>query len=217
MGNIAKVSILIASISDISECLPLFFWLKYGRKDGAYGILGIFFLISAILKITSLVTAELGIYNMPIYHALACLQIVMVYAFYAKLRGDRLSYSIIGMLVMFNLFNSFWLQDLAQFNSIAWSVNMLVLLAIGLLYLFRIYNNDQDHSPLESRPDFIITTAWLLYASGSLFTYLMSTDILSGQPEGFFNNAWMLESISNIVKNLIISYGIWLTRKAFQK
>jgi len=67
--------------------------------------------------------------------------------------------------------------------------------------------------PLQKRPDFIIMSGWLLYASGSLFTYLMASKILSGYAEGFFKNAWFFQSASNILKDIIISYGFWLTTK----
>jgi len=85
-------------------------------------------------------------------------------------------------------------------------------MGMGLLYLFRLYKNDEDYTPLENRPDFIVTVGWLIYASGSLFTYLMGTEILSGKPEGFFYNAWIFQSVSNLSKNIIVSYGLWLMR-----
>jgi hypothetical protein len=105
-----------------------------------------------------------------------------------------------------------FVQPISTFNSIGWTFDMLVLLTIGILYLFYLYNDESDSSPLEQRTVFVITTAWLLYAAGSLFTYLMGTSILSGKAEGFFHNAWFFQCVSNLLKNLLIAYALWRQR-----
>jgi len=115
-------------------------------------------------------------------------------------------------LAALNVGISLFLQPVSTFNSIGWTLDMLVLLTIGILYLFHLYNDESDQSPLEQRPVFMITTAWLLYAAGSLFTYLMGTSILSGKAEGFFHNAWLFQCVSNLFKNLLIAYALWRQR-----
>ncbi|MCZ4245108.1 hypothetical protein [Pedobacter punctiformis] len=178
-----------------------------------YTLMGIFFMISAPLKLFTLITAELYINNMPVFHLLAFVEISMVYCFYCYLIQQRINYWGILVLLVFNGLNTLFIQSIYGFNSLAWTLNMILLIVMGLMYFFRLYKDDEDYTPLEQRPTFIIAAAWLIYASGSLFTYLMGTEILSGKPEGFFNNAWVFQSISNISKNLIISYGLWLTKK----
>ncbi|WP_316802947.1 hypothetical protein [Pedobacter nototheniae] len=150
--------------------------------------------------------------SMPVYHLLAFIEISMVYCFYSYLIHQRINYWAIVVLFIFNSINSAFIQNIYIFNSVAWTLNMLLLIVMGLLYFYKLYQDDEDYTPLERRPAFIIAAAWLFYASGSLFTYLMGTEILSGKPEGFFNNAWVFQSVSNILKNIIISYGLLLTR-----
>jgi hypothetical protein len=104
------------------------------------------------------------------------------------------------------------LKKPTDFNSYAWALNMGVIMVMGIIYLFRLYNNENDRSPLEQRPDFLINAGWLIYASGSLFTYLLGIEILSGKAAGFFHNAWIFTCISNIFKNILITYGLWRAR-----
>jgi hypothetical protein len=212
MDRFTTLIFSISSISDLSEFIPLFVWVLYSKRGMPYSILGIFFFFSSIIKLVTLVTAEMTIYNMPAFHILACLEISMLFCFYSFLTYQRINFWGVGVLLLINVFNTLYLQPVTAFNSIAWTINMMVLIVMGLAYLFRLYKNEDDYTPLEKRPDFIITTGFLIYASGSLFTYLMGTEILSGKPEGFFNNAWIFQSVSNICKNAIVSYGLWLTR-----
>jgi hypothetical protein len=65
---------------------------------------------------------------------------------------------------------------------------------------------------LEKDATFVITSGWMIYFAGALFTYIFSSRILSGQTGDFFHNAWIIQSFSNILKNLIVSYGLWLVR-----
>jgi len=90
---------------------------------------------------------------------------------------------------------------------------MILIILAGLLYFLKVYRNETDMTPLGERPDFIITIGWLLYAAGSLFTYLMGSKILTGYAEGFFKNGWFFQTVSNISKDIIVGYGFWLTTK----
>ena len=149
---------------------------------------------------------------MPAYHLLAVTEVVMVYCFYSRLMFNKVYIWGAIALLVFNLLNSLLVQNIFTFNSIAWTVNMMVLMMLGIIYLFSLYNDENDDSPLEERPTFIITAGWLIYAAGSLFTYLLGTSILSGRPAGFFHNAWVFQCVSNIFKNTLISYGLWRAR-----
>ena len=212
MDSFTTIVYSISSLSDLSEFIPLFIWALYSKKGMPYSILGIFFFLSAFIKLGTLITAELGIHNMPAFHFLACWEIVMIFCFYNKLSTNRINLPGVAFLILLNAANSIFVQPLQAFNSIAWTINMIALIGIGLAYLFKVYKTEEDYTPLEKRPDFIITTGFLIYAAGSLFTYLMGTSILSGKAEGFFYNAWIFQSVSNIIKNIIVSYGLWLTR-----
>lgn len=148
---------------------------------------------------------------MPAFHVLACVEIVMISCFYSLILFKKIFPILPLVLVAFNCANTLFLQDVHIFNSLAWTFNVIIIILLGFTYLFKLYNSE-NYTPVERNPDFVINAGFLIYASGSLFTYLMGTEILSGQPEGFFYNAWIIQCVSNISKNFIVSIGLWLTK-----
>ena len=213
MASIRDITFVISDLSDVSEITPFVAWFAFGSRELPYKVLGIFFLISGSTKIYTLITAVMHIHNLPAYHVLAFLEIIFVYSFYRLLSTKKLDFVGISGLFVLYLANT-GIQNINNtFNSNTWTLTVLLIMLIGLTHFYRIYRNEEDTTPLEKRPDFIMTTGWLIYASGSLFTYLMGTDILSGTADGFFKNAWIFECISNIIKNILICYGFWLTGK----
>lgn len=212
MDLFTTITFFISASSDISETLAFVVWLVFARKKKAYSLLGAFLGVSAMLKMLTLISAKLNVHNMPLYHLLAVTEVVLVYCFYSRLVFKKILLPGAALLLLFNVINSIFIQSIFTFNSLAWSINMVVLIIMGISYLFKLYNNENDDSPLEERPNFIITAGWLIYASGSLFTYLLGTSILSGKAAGFFHNAWIFQCMSNLFKNVLISYGLWRAR-----
>lgn len=78
---------------------------------------------------------------------------------------------------------------------------------VAFLYLYKLYASIEDVA-IESHSGFIINAGFLIYFAGSLFTYLLGWYILSQKPQGFFANGWIIQSLANIVKNVIVLYGI---------
>jgi hypothetical protein len=212
MDLFTTITLIVSETSDLSEAVPMTAWLIFARKKEHYNILGIFLVTSAILKFASVITAKTGHNNMLLYHFLGMNEIVIVYCFYNRLLFKKIYGWGAVLLFAANVYYMLHLKKQTDFNSYAWALNMGVIMVMGIIYLFRLYNDENDRSPLEQRPDFIINAGWLIYASGSLFTYLLGTEILSGKAEGFFHNAWIFTCISNIFKNILITYGLWRAR-----
>jgi hypothetical protein len=213
MHSFRDIVFTISSVSDVSEILPLTVWLIFGSRKTPYLQLGIFFIVCFFVKLYTLITADLHENNMPAYHLLALLEVAAVYIFYCQLLYRKVFKWGIFLLVMLHVGNALFFQKIWTFNSLTWTLDMLFIITLGLIYFYHIYKDEDDYTPLRGRPDFIITIGWLLYAAGSLFTYLMGSEILSGYAEGFFKNGWFFQTISNILKDMIISYGFWLTNK----
>ncbi|SHM94290.1 hypothetical protein [Mucilaginibacter sp. OK098] len=212
MDLFTTITFIVSETSDLSETVPMTAWLIFTRKKEHYRILGVFLVTSAILKLASVITAKMGHNNMLLYHFIGINEIIIVYCFYSRLIFKRVYVWGALLLLASNVYCLTRLKHLLDFNSYAWALNMGFIMIMGITYLFRLYNNENDRSPLEQRPDFIINAGWLIYAAGSLFTYLLGTEILSGKAEGFFHNAWIFMCISNIFKNILITYGLWRAR-----
>jgi len=95
--------------------------------------------------------------------------------------------------------NSVFIENINHFNSIGWTFSVVFLLCLALRYLYKLYD-DLENIQLGSHPLFIINTGFLIYFTGSLFTYIFGWEILSKEARGFFHNAWIIQSLSNIGK-----------------
>lgn len=156
--------------------------------------------------------AWLYINNMPLYHVLAGVEFVFLFFFYRGLM-KRLPLVILFLVTGFNIYDSLFVEDIHVFNSVGWSVNTFVLMIIGLVCLYHLYRHAEDYSTMQPQHSiFIIQCGLLIYFAGSLFTYLLGWYILSQDAIGFFHNGWLIQCVANIIRNLIVSYGIWSAR-----
>ncbi|SDC25129.1 hypothetical protein [Pedobacter soli] len=210
MASFKDISFAVSNISDISEIFPALVWIKWGNRNKPFAMMGLFFLVSGIIRLIALGTAIKGIHNMPLYHLLALLEAAAVYIFFTQAKGTKPKTAVLVILLLVYSGNILFQNMYLDFNSNTWTLTVLIIIFLGMRFFHRIYQTEESKA-LQRMPEFVITCGWLIYSSGSLFTYLMGTDILSGKPEGFFNNAWLIQCVSNIIKNGIICYGFILS------
>ncbi len=147
---------------------------------------------------------------MPAFHLLAVIELVCIFLFYDQILSPL--HSRRHWLVLLLLLNMIYLLlwgNLYVFNPIAWSMNTVVFIFLGFAYYYQLYQKG-DGIQIEKDPLFFINASFLIYASGSFFTYLFGKEILGGERTDFFHNAWIIQSIASLVKNLILVYGLWL-------
>ncbi|PKK37413.1 hypothetical protein BWI96_05965 [Siphonobacter sp. SORGH_AS_0500] len=205
--NLQTWTLIISTLSDLSDGLPFALFLSFYK----YSSLRIYFGGAFIIKLLTIVMIfGFGSRNThPFYHVLALFEFSCLFLFYAgQLQWSRWQtflplVSILLLDVGFSLF----LQNIFTFNSYAWSINTLILLIVSIRYLYYLYEKVED-VPLEEVEGFIINSGFLIYFAGSLFTYLLGFNILSGQATGWFGNGWLFQSVANLIKNLVISYGL---------
>ncbi len=182
-------------------------------KSEAIRDIGIFFLTAWVFKGLTVITAAMGINNMPIYHALAVIELICFFRFYQRvLHYYSLPSGWLWLLLGFNAVDTLFLEGIYAFNSLSWSVNTSVLLLLGLLYYYDLYTRAEEIA-IERYPNFYINAGLLIYASGSLFTYLLAWKILAQPAQTFFHSGWMIHSIANIIKIVTVSYGLWLVKQ----
>jgi hypothetical protein len=211
--DLGSFAIWISNVSETSELVPCMVFYIHSKWAIQYRIIGFYFTVSACLKIFTLVTAELGIHNMPVFHLLALFELLFLYSFYNRIVfSSNPKFLMIILLILLNVLNSVFVESIFQFNSFGWTLNTFILLCFGLRYLLKFYQ-EMDVIQVERNPLFIINCGFLIYFSGSLFTYVFGWKILSQEAQGFFHNAWIIQSFSNISKNVIVSFGLWIAAR----
>lgn len=210
-----EVGIWVGRFSEFSELIPLFIWFLKKRQLGQlneYALLGNFFLLSSLLRISTNIPAILGVNNMPMYHILAMVELIFIFLIYDNMMfKDKSKINWLWVLLIFNLTDTLFLEGIYSFNSISWSVNTVLYIFLGLYYYYYLYKHF-DGFQIEKYPYFYINAGFLLYAAGSLFTYLFAWKILSKPANDFFHSGWIIHSIANTAKNMIVGYGLWLIR-----
>jgi|GEM_PF-2716209 hypothetical protein len=210
--DLKTFTFFVSNLSDVTELIPALLFLKYAFNRQPYIMLGYYLIISASVKIFTVITAVMGIHNMPAFHLLVMIEVVFLYSFYARIiYGSPPRAWVISILILLSLLNSLFSENIYQFNSMAWTFSVIFLLCLGLRYLYKLYD-DLENIQLTSHPLFIINTGLLIYFAGSLFTFIFGWEILSKEAKGFFHNAWVIQGFSGFTKNIIVSYGLWLAR-----
>lgn len=204
-------NLTISTFSDFSDALPLLL-LMIMASGRTLQLLKIYFAGSLSVKVWTIILV-FGFDSpntLPYYHFLALFEFVLLFLYYVyatRLQWREVSIAL-GLVVVFNIVNTTYFQHLQQFNSYSWGVNTFVLMFMSFLYLYRLYANIEDVA-IETHTGFIINAGFLLYFAGSLFTYILGWYILSSKPEGFFANGWIIQATSNILKNILIAYGLY--------
>ncbi len=206
-------NVVLSHLSDLSDWPPFFVFLLLPRSiKKKYKVLGVYFLLASSLKTATLFLASQRINTHGFYHALSLAEFTCLAIFYKQIlpKWFFVNVSII-VVIAINLVNSLFVQKFDQFNSNAWAMNTLVLIFLGLVYLYILYQNIEDIQ-LEKAPLFVVNFGFMIYFAGSIFTYLLAIDIFSQEAVGFFHNAWIIRSIADIIKSPIICFGLWLMR-----
>lgn len=151
--------------------------------------------------------------NMPVYHLLAIVEFTFLFLLFRQFLGHGLPWIVLAVVAGFDVIDSILIESIWTFNSTGWSVNILILMVIGLMFLYHLYTRSDNYSQmLTNQSIFVIHSGLMIYFGGSLFTYLLGWYILSHEAVGFFHNGWLIQCIANILKNIIVAYGIWLGR-----
>lgn len=204
---------LLSHVGDFAEGIPLApFLLLTNEKKREYKLLGLYFFLGFILKVTSFIIATNGVETLFIYHPLAIIEFSLLFLFFTEHTLYR-SWRIVILLiiVLANVASSAMPGALHQFNSLSWSINTFLLLCACIYSFYSLYTRSYE-SWGEVKSRFLIVSGLLIYLSGCLFTYILASQILSKHLQGFFANGWIINSISNLSKDFIITVALLLSR-----
>jgi hypothetical protein len=208
-------NILLSYVSDLTDWLPLMIYFSLDKKRKIlYRFLGAYLLINSILKTSTFVILNIRTVNtLPFYHLLSVFEFVFLFLFFSQtLQLQRGKWLLLFGIALLNIANTMFYQTIYEFNSYSWAGNSMILVSMGLFVLYKIYLNIEDIA-LNQYPLFIINSGLLIYLSGSLFTYILGSDILSQEAKDFFHNAWIIKSISDIIKSALLTVGLWVAKR----
>lgn len=80
-----------------------------------------------------------------------------------------------------------------------------------ILWFKELFHNANVESLLQS-PVFYFICSFILYFSGTVFLFLLSSTILQGSKEAF-RASWLINVVLSLVMRILIVIGIWKARK----
>ncbi|MGB3618953.1 MAG: hypothetical protein WBA12_12610 [Catalinimonas sp.] len=209
--NIEVVGKVIIGAGDVVDVVPALLFIVYYRGlTPPLRTLGCFFVVSLVLKIITLFMSWSKVNNMSVYHLIGLAELVFFFLYYgqAMARGRAWTRWVFVLALLYISYT--WLEvGLERFNALGWAGVSLLVLSLGLYYFYHLYRQDTVVA-IDRHPGFFINAGLLIYAAGSFFTYLLGWRILSQPAEGFFHNAWIIQVVATLVRDIAVAYGIWL-------
>ncbi|NVJ45854.1 MAG: hypothetical protein HWE21_16505 [Cytophagia bacterium] len=145
--------------------------------------------------------------NVKAFHLYGIVEALVVTTFYYHVLGKRkwVKYLFSGFAICYIVDALFVEPD--QFNAIGSSLEALMIIFLSLRLFFQFFSEEEEVF-LDKSPVFWINIAFLVYFSGALFSFILSTDILSQSRDRFYTS-WALNNISNFLKNVLLAIGFW--------
>ncbi len=199
--------------SVLSPLLPLITaWTRRKGLDRTFIILTIAIAIALIADVANITLAFMQVNNLPVAHAYGLLEGILLITFFSYLLNwkNQTWTSVAIAYTLVYVADSIFLESIYSFN--AWSRSLEALLMIGLCVMaFSMFYSREEDIFIEKSPHFWIVIGILTYFSGALFSFLLSTDMLSQSSERFYGS-WILHNFSNVLKNIIFTIGLWRIR-----
>jgi len=114
--------------------------------------------------------------------------------------------SIIMFLLIVIIFIS---SNKRNFDSASASIESITIIVFSLIYLFRQINQPQEHFIFLS-PNFWVVLGILIYMSGTLFLFIMASNLSDTELQKY----WIIINISNAITNIIFCIAFLVNRFA---
>jgi hypothetical protein len=184
-------------------------WRLRGSLDRMISIIVLLCIFSFANDLLSLTFAKMRSNNMPLAHAYGLLEGLLLIKFFHYLLGWKKSTwtFVAATYALLYVADSIFLESIFSFNAWSRSGEALLMIVLCVMAFSMFYSKEEDIF-IEKSPHFWIVIGILTYFSGALFSFLLSTDMLSQSADRFYGS-WMLHNFSNLLKNVIFTVGLW--------
>lgn len=174
--------------------------------------MGIYLFLVCIVAITLSATSFLNIKNHHIISIYTYLEPLLIVNIYRKEFANRTK------TLFLLLFAVIWILLVAvkEFHPENLSLKITQHFALSCsivtcaLHWFYLRLKLLDRPKLLTEGFFYINIAFLIYFSGTIFIFMFSTLILKSTSQT--QNLWLINSILNIILNILLAKGIWLQK-----
>jgi hypothetical protein len=192
--------------------LGLAFW-RWPRLPATMRLMtGYLVFTELILLTSSLLELYRPEWSSSIWHLLTLVQTLLFFRiYYLTLTSHvirRLLQVIAVLFTGFALFDSFYLEGLHQMNSYTHVVQSALLIGLALLYFEQLLN-DLHIIRLEQDPLFLVSTAVVLYFSGTVLLYVFVNKLSSPADRASHQVIYTLNAMVNLIQYLLFGLAFW--------
>lgn len=207
----------LSDISVVCTFLPLVSTLFcFKRVTRQYYPLILLFIISGLTETLVAIMRVKGINNFFIFHVYTIIEFILIVFFYRNVYLGLIKQIWLIVLILIFLttaYLDFRVNGLRATDNISSSTSSIFLIILSLFSLYQLIK-DTSTKNITEKPIFWISSGVLCYFAGNLLVFLFSNYILEHLP-GKLTIVWFsVHSFFNITYNIVVSIGIWKTRKA---
>ena len=179
--------------------------LKKSTPKGPF-LIFILVLTSFSLDFGAYLFAKVYGYNYWIINVYFFLELIVLIAFFHGELSKKGIVLLIGLLLGVSLSYHFLINGFHSRPATYNALNNFVQIFFSLWLYYCIFQQGTDIF-IENSFIFWANTGILVYFSGSLFTIILGSEILSNP-----SLTWTFHNIANILKNLLFAIGLWKVR-----
>ncbi|WP_184543675.1 hypothetical protein [Mucilaginibacter sp. FT3.2] len=198
---------LLVDISIISGIFPVLVALYYYRQlNKTLKIASLYFLIAFLVDAGLWLSFhQWKVKNtMPTLHGFVVVSIVlfglMYYNIYAEIKLKKAAIVLSVLAILITLFDA---RYLFTYPSLSITTLSLLLIVLSLIYFYKLLN-PLKYIDIEKQGLFWINAGVLFYSSVNIFLFMLLTHI----PVNDQHNYYIINSITNIIANILYSVGL---------
>jgi hypothetical protein len=158
-------------------------------------------------------------WHLAIWHAFTVVEtLFFLRIYYLTLTSRLLGRLIIGVTPVFLVFaalDTFYLEGINQINSYTHVLQSAVLIGLALLYFEQLLN-ELRVMRLERDPLFLVSTAVVLYFSGTVLMYVFINHFLTTNDHAGNEVIYTINSVVNLVQYSLFALAFWYADKPSQ-
>ncbi|TGE25475.1 hypothetical protein E5K00_09875 [Hymenobacter aquaticus] len=192
--------------------LGLAFW-KWPRLAPALRLMTVYLVFAElILLASSIVELYWPAWNNGIWHLFTLVQTLLFFRiYYLTLSSRNIRLLIQGLAAGFTVFalaDSLYLEGLRQVNSYTHVLQSALLIGLALLYFEQLLN-ELHVTHLEQDPLFLVSTAVVLYFSGTVLLYVFVNKFSAPADYASHQVIYTLNAMVNLIQYVLFALAFW--------
>jgi len=206
------MGIIVPSSIVIPLCIAL---ARYRYLAEAMRIVFYYLLVSGCINAIAVYMAKHHMNNLPLLHLYTVIEFAFIsffyFAIFEKAAIKNIILRLIPVFTALCVLNAIFLQSIHVYNSYPHSVEALLIMGYGILYLFQSSSKNTSTTNWVNNPISWVNTGILQYFSGAIFLFAFSNLITANVQINAI--IWCVHATLVLIMYILFSIGILKCKK----